>query len=40
MSKRADFRKYYREARAVELLTEREKQLIGIAVAIVRNCQP
>lgn len=36
----ADFRKYYRDAHANPLLTDREKKLIGIAVAIVRNCQP
>ena len=40
MSKRADFRKYYHDAHTTALLTEREKKLIGIAVAIVRNCQP
>jgi hypothetical protein len=40
MSDRADFRKYYRDAHATELLTDREKKLLGIAVAIVRNCQP
>ena len=40
MNDRADFRKYYRNAHATALLTDREKKLIGIAVAIVRNCQP
>lgn len=40
MTHRADFRKYYRDAHATDLLTDREKKLIGIAVAIVRNCQP
>lgn len=40
MSVKADFRQYYRDAHANELLTEREKKLIGIAVAVVRNCQP
>ena len=40
MTKKADFRKYYHEAHATDLLTGREKTLIGIAVAIVRNCQP
>jgi len=40
MPKPADFRKYYHDAHATERLTEREKKLIGIAVAIVRNCQP
>jgi hypothetical protein len=40
MNKKADFRKYYHDAQATDLLTEREKTLIGIAVAIVRNCQP
>ena len=37
---RPDFRTYYHETHATTLLTEREKTLIGIAVAIVRNCQP
>ena len=40
MSVKADFRQYYRDAHATGLLTEREKKLIGIAVAVVRNCQP
>jgi len=40
MQKKANFRKYYQDAHATDLLTEREKKLIGIAVAIVRNCQP
>ena len=40
MQKKADFRKYYQDAHATDLLTEREKKLIGIAVAVVRNCQP
>ena len=40
MTQKADFRKFYHEAHATDLLTDREKTLIGIAVAIVRNCQP
>lgn len=40
MSKKADFRRYYHDAHATDLLTVREKKLIGLAVAIVRNCQP
>ena len=40
MSQRADFRQYYRDAHATDLLTDREKKLMGLAVAIVRNCQP
>ena len=40
MPKKADFRKYYRDAHTADLLTDREKKLIGIAVAVVRNCQP
>jgi hypothetical protein len=40
MSTKADFRQFYRDAHANDLLTDREKKLIGIAVAIVRNCQP
>jgi hypothetical protein len=37
---RADFRKFYRDAHAVEHLSEREKIFMGLAVAMVRNCQP
>ena len=40
MSERANFRQFYRDAHATDLLTDREKKLIGIAVAVVRNCQP
>lgn len=40
MSRKADFRKYYHEAHATDFLTDREKRLIGLAVAVVRNCQP
>ncbi|MFP6868013.1 MAG: hypothetical protein VCE91_01450 [Nitrospinota bacterium] len=40
MNDQTDFRKFYRDAHATALLTDREKKLIGIAVAIVRNCQP
>jgi hypothetical protein len=40
MPEEADFRKYYHDAHATDLLTDREKKLIGIAVAVVRNCQP
>jgi len=40
MGKPADFRQYYHDTHATDLLTEREKILIGISVAIVRNCQP
>jgi len=40
MENKANFRKYYHDAHATDQLTEREKTLIGIAVAIVRNCQP
>ncbi len=38
--KKADFRTFYREAHAVECLTEREKMLIGLAVAMMRLCDP
>jgi hypothetical protein len=38
--KKADFRNFYREAHAVECLTEREKMLIGLAVATMRLCDP
>ncbi|MEE9274261.1 MAG: hypothetical protein V3V62_03010 [bacterium] len=40
MTERADFRRYYRDAQATDLLTDREKTLIGLSIAIVRNCQP
>ena len=40
MSEHTEFRKYFHDAHATDLLTDREKKLIGIAVAIVRNCQP
>jgi len=40
MSERADFRQFYREAHAVDNLSEREKMFMGLAVALVRNCQP
>jgi hypothetical protein len=38
--KKADFRQFYRDAHAVECLTEREKMLIGLAVAVMRLCDP
>ncbi len=38
--KRADFRTFYREAHAVDCLSEREKMLMGLAVAMTRNCEP
>ena len=38
--KRADFRQFYRDAHAVECLTEREKMLIGLTVAMMRLCDP
>ena len=40
MTERADFRQFYRDAHGVSLLTDREKRLMGLAVAITRNCQP
>lgn len=40
MAKRADFRQFYRDAHGADLLTDREKRLMGLAVAIARNCQP
>jgi len=39
-SKKADFRQFYRDAHAVECLTEREKMLMGLAVAMMRLCDP
>jgi hypothetical protein len=38
--KKADFRTFYRDAHAVECLTEREKMLIGLTVATMRLCDP
>ena len=40
MSDRADFRQFYRDAHSVDNLSEREKIFMGLAVALVRNCQP
>jgi len=39
MSDRADFRTFFREAHAVDNLSEREKMFMGLAVAFARNCQ-
>ena len=39
MSK-ADFRAFYRDAHAVTCLSDREKMLLGLAVAMARNCEP
>ena len=38
--KKADFRTFYRDAHAVDCLTEREKMLIGLTVAMMRLCDP
>jgi alkylhydroperoxidase/carboxymuconolactone decarboxylase family protein YurZ len=40
MHDKADFRQFYRDAHAVTNLSEREKILMGLAIAMVRNCQP
>jgi hypothetical protein len=40
MSETSDFRQFYRDAHAVLNLSEREKIFMGLAVAMVRNCQP
>jgi len=37
---KADFRTFYREAHAVTCLSEREKMVLGLAVAMTRNCEP
>ena len=37
---RADFRTFYRDTHAVECLTDREKMLIGLTVAMMRLCDP
>ena len=39
MSK-ADFRQFYRDAHAVDCLSDREKIFLGLAVAMTRNCDP
>ena len=39
-SNKADFRQFYRDAHAVTCFTEREKMLIGLAVAMMRLCDP
>lgn len=38
--KKADFRAFYRDAHGVTCLSEREKMLLGLAVAMTRNCEP
>jgi hypothetical protein len=38
--KKADFRTFYHDAHAVECLSEREKMLIGLTVAMMRLCDP
>jgi len=40
MSERADFRQFYRDAHAMSNLSEREKIFIGLAVALMRLCDP
>ena len=40
LMQRADFRQFYREAHNVTCLTDREKMLLGLAVAMTRNCEP
>ena len=40
MVNKADFRTFYRDAHAVTCLSEREKMLLGLAVAMTRNCEP
>ncbi len=37
---KADFRKFYREAHSVACLSDREKMLLGLAVAMARGCDP
>ena len=37
---KADFRAFYRAAHGVTCLSEREKMLLGLAVAMTRNCEP
>ncbi len=37
---KADFRAFYRDAHGVTCLSEREKMLLGLAVAMTRNCEP
>jgi hypothetical protein len=37
---KTDFRQFYRDAYGVTCLSEREKKLLGLAVAMTRNCEP
>ena len=37
---RPDFRTFYRDAHNASCLTDREKMLLGLAVAMTRNCDP
>ena len=34
------FSRFYRAAHGVTCLSEREKMLLGLAVAMTRNCEP
>jgi hypothetical protein len=34
-----DFRRFYREAHSVSCLSKRERILLGLAVAMTRNCE-
>ena len=37
---KADLRTFYRDAHAVTCLSDREKMLMGLAVAMMRLCDP
>jgi hypothetical protein len=37
---KTDFRKFYRDAHSVTSINKRERILIGLAVAMTRNCEP
>jgi hypothetical protein len=39
-SRRSEFQSFYHAAHAVTSLSEREKILLGLAVAMTRNCEP
>lgn len=37
---REQFKEYFQAAHATDLLTEREKMFIGLAVTLTRTCEP
>lgn len=37
---REQFKEYFKAVHATDLLTEREKMFIGLAVTLTRTCEP